>query len=1451
MIILLKKRFFAFLTAVFCLQWLSVCAQVKPRVEYYGTSDGLSHSMVTNIIKDQEGFMWFGTWNGISRFDGKKFVAYKSSPKDKYQLENDRIDHILDDGFGNLWLKAYDGHFYQFDKKKNSFLPLHILLRDSSIQHVRFTKSYMSRNGLVWILSEDDGVFCIDPNALSSQKKLHFSAKQKAPFHIVSNKVNFIHEDRDGDMWLGTENGLYCLKPTAGKNYRNTMPEMGRNADFVKVAEDDKQIYFVTVEGFLLEYDKGKQNFARIDLSPSKLNSVVRSKASNILYATSQNGELFAVELSGNRVVQYAPGLGPLLRMKEDKSGTLWIEPEKSGVVKFDPFSHQFQLVRTEQSSRLSGSSSPFFNVFEDINGGVWVNTKDDGFGFYDKASGIIRHVSNSDGNMPFPHFVDLAYYDKSGVFWVKSDQRGIIKITIQPNSFQQQLLAQPEYLRNENDVRAIAPARNSRIWIGTKSGDVYVMENQQTKRPVFHGISSQAFGSVYAVFEDSRSQIWIGTKTNGLFKATPISPNVLEYNVVHYGKSADESGLTSDQIYSISEDKNGNIWLGSFDGGIMKVMETAAETRFVRNRTFLKNYPKAGFDKIRYLTFDGLGDLWIATTDGLVVMDGHSNINLPDFTVYRRRAGDGQSLGDNDIQYIYQDSRKKMWVATSGGGLALAQGDNIRKLTFRNYTVDDGLSNDFVVSMVEDADGNLWIATENGLSKLDHATGKFINYNAYDGLPATVFSEGPSARDVNGNIFFGMVKGFLTFDPRNLSNNRIVGALAFTNLQINNKNAGPEIEGNTIDQDINFLPKLVLKYNQNIIRLDCALLDYRFSGKELISYRLKGFDSTWTNAPQNTQITYTNLPAGEYLLEVKTLRNDLYSNTVYRSLPIVVLPAPWKTWWAYTLYLIAAIVVIVIVSRTILTMLKLRHNIALEKKMADLKLHFFTNVSHELRTPLTLILGPLEQLAQKEQLSDEGKSYIEIAQKSAGRMSHFVNQLLDLRKIQSGSTKLHIAYIDIVSIVQKSCAHFTALAESKQIDFHIVAPPENILAYVDGEKLDMVVYNILSNAFKYTPNGKSIEVVVEMLPERGAFSVRVSDEGPGVSPEKLPRIFDLFNETNDSNNKVKGSGIGLALCRELVELHRGTIAAKNRPKGGGLEVTFVIDCQANKLLEKSVEAAPATLTETFNTPLSTELPLLPEKTNETAPLVLLVEDNPDLNNFIQKQLSAFYRVETAFDGEEGLQKALQLQPDIIVSDVMMPKMNGIELLDKLKNCVETSHIPVILLTAKSSVESQVEGLSYGADYYITKPFNNKFLMASINNLVKQRARLFARMVDKKAPELKPEKIAMTSKDEAFLQKVVKIVSDNMDDSDFNIEATAAQLNMTHNTFYKKFKSLTSSTPVEFVRDLRLQRAKEYLETGEYNVSEVAYMVGFNNPKYFSTCFKEKFNMSPSAVGKT
>ena len=1398
---------FLYILCFFCLFAGTVQAQPKYKIEQYATEQGLSHRRVNCMMKDQEGFMWFGTWDGINRFDGHTFVAFKSSPEDKFQLGNSRIAKIVEDQNDHLWIQAYDYQIYRFDKKTEQFLPLSTLLK--SDHKIEFNNILQAADGYVWLQTKNDGIYRVSQSQSSHPSISHLSQ--------TSQKSQIRQEDND-------------------------------------------HIYYATANGELVTFEKRSKTFTSRKITAGRINALLRSTQSDVLYASTSVGEIIMVSLGDQRITTttYATKES-LSALYEDKTGALWIEPEKPGALRFDPQNRSFQLFTVNTGPILNDVNNRYFWVLEDHKGTIWVSMKGRGFGYYNPAGKSLSTVLQTPegANYQLPGNVIGHYYDSAGILWLTTKEGGLIKIVIQDNDFEQQHVVDQEAARSGNEVRVMYNDQQGRLWLGTKMSSVTVFKNNKPVKGLFENEPAGGVVGVYAILQDSKGNIWLGTKGSGLYKATPVNNEQTKYRLSHFQRHLEiTDSLPFNQIYSLLEDKQGRIWVGSLDNGLALIEQKPGGTRFIHSGN--GNYPQNNFQNIRTMCLDKAGNIWLGTTTGLLVMDA-SEQHSPVYTckTYSTIPGNRESLGNNDILFIYRDRKNRMWLATSGGGFCEAIGDKpFEALRFRNYTTKDGLPNDYILSCAEDSEGNLWLATENGLSKFNPDTHVFRNFDSYDALPpAITFSEASVTKNTAGKqLFFGTVTGYLSFYPDQINASRIKANIAFTSLQINNEEAGPTVNAQLLPTGINYVSRLNLKYNQNIISIYYALLDPRGSGdRQGFAYRLLGFDSTWHNDRQFRKATYTNLPPGNYVFEVKSLSADLYVNQPYKQLAITILPPPWKTGWAYLLYALVVAIILFFIRRYALAMIRLRHKIAVEQKLAALKMHFFTNVSHELRTPLTLIVNPLEQVAKKGGLSPEMTGYIEVARKNASRMVRFINQLLDLRKVQSEKATLHISRLEVVTFVKKITDHFTEAARSKRITLEVVSDQSACMAWVDAEKLDVVIYNLLANAIKFTPEGRAIKIVIRSMPATQSFTIAVHDQGPGVPKDKLEQIFELFQEGAHTNGReLKGTGIGLALSREFVALHGGTIWAENNTDGG---LTVTVQLRAGDEQYRQSKASFVELQQTEDRAggrQQTAEMLSPMAGNGScqnpeAPLVLLVEDNDELRNFIGTQLGEYYRVHTARDGEEGWQKAGALIPDLIVSDIMMPKMDGLQMLDKIRNNVNTSHIPVVLLSARYSIESQIEGLRYGADHYITKPFNNEFLIASIDNLLQQRKKLFEALVQKKKTiHLSPEPVVITSKDETFLKAVIRVVETKMEDPDFNIDSVAETMALSRTNFYKKFKSLTTLTPMEFVRDMRLQRAKQYLDAGGHNISEVAYLTGFSNPKYFSTVFKEKYHVSPT-----
>lgn len=1425
-------------------------AQPPVKIEHYSTEDGLSHDIITCMFKDRQGYMWFGTWNGINRFDGHNFTSFTSMPGDKSQLGNDRVDQIFEDASNHLWIKSYDGQVYRFDKGTEQFTSLAGILKLK--EKILFDRILSCEDGRLWVSTVNRGILMVSNVGLDDSSYRIFSSSSSMGTRLPSDKINFFFRNSSNNYWVGTDKGLVQLSKNAKGEFSAKLLNLGGNVteEFTALTSSDGKLYFGTSKGDFIVYDAKSGKYQRIKLSQGQLNGMLPNRKTGRIYITSALGELISFDPATSAVNISKYNIpAALFSIFEDRTGNLWIEPEKRGVIRFDVNKREFQTF-LQKNDAINSIPKSHFRVFEDKEGRVWSILRDGGFGFYEEQTGKFSYFYNEPGSpaKQLSNLVTWAYYDPAGVMWLHTDQRKLDKVIFHPNRFNQQLLVNPGVFKSENEIRGLLSDRKNRLWVGAKSGLLYIYENGKAANVSFQNLPKNGLGMVYSIFQAKNGVIWLGTKDKGIYRADPLDHSESQYRLTHYvHHPEDPNSLSSDQVYAITEDNWGRIWIGTFDKGLNRL--DAGQTKPVFERFYEKSngYP-GSFHKIRHLTIDGVGRIWIGSTDGLVIGEVQTSGRMK-FTTYSKEPGNIHSLGNNDVQYILKDHANSMWLATSGGGLNLAV-EKQGTLTFKVYSTKNGLGNNYVLSVAEDQQHRLWLATKSTLTRFDPQNEKFNNFNSYDGVPNDGFSEGSCQLMLDGKMVFGTIKGLLSFDPEQVKYHPIRTNITLTGLQINNQEVLAGDEGGILKQNINNTQEIVLHHHQNTISLDYTVLDFRAAEGQHYMYRLKGFDSDWQDNKNQRRASYTNLPPGEYVLQLKSPDLDKYSVVPFKELKITILPPLWKTWWAYLLYVILFCVALETARRIAVTFLRLRQRIQVEQKMTALKMAFFTNVSHELRTPLTLILNPIDELLQQEQLSSQGKEYAGIVRRNAIRMVRFVNQLLDLRKAQSGQSKLKLTKVELKGFIEEIAADFKDAAKTNQIELEVIGDGP-ILIEIDADKIEIVIYNLLSNSFKFSESGKRIEILLSKT--KDALKIVVNDEGCGVNEADLKNIFELYHESEHSNTQqLKGTGIGLALAKELVELHGGEIVAANRQQRG-LSVTISLPVPKTNPFAavKKIGTIKDLKTESGshqNRP-SLELPAADQDQKQ---LVLLVEDNEDMRSFLSTNLSGIYRIKTAADGIEGLMLAKKLQPDLILSDIMMPKMDGITMLDHLKNDQQTSHIPVILLSAKTAVESQITGLKYGADYYISKPFDNELLFAALGNILAQRKKVVEQLIAKqKVIELGPGQIVVTSKDELFLQKVIAIVEERMTDPQFNIDAVAEMLNMARATFFKKFKSLTQQAPVEFIRDMRLKRAKQYLDAGMGNITEIAYSVGFSSAKYFSTCFRTYYGISPSDYLKT
>lgn len=1451
-----------FLSLFLVCSFFSLKAQLNASITQYSTADGLSHAGVLCMLKDRDGFMWFGTFDGINRFDGHNFVTYKSKPGDNSNLKSNKIRNIVEDKQGYLWVETYDSKIYRFDKKTEQFTPV----SEGKFKNLFSDQLVINRivaddkNG-VWLMSENHGLFYASEDDVKQPTVVHYLKGKNKSISLAGNIIQFFQKDNLGNIWIGTEGGLNCLR---NKNnvyevtkFNQQDTKLLTSVSFTAVGESNKQLYFGTANGQLLTYDVNRKTFAVKQIAPNtSLNAICYANSGLLYISTSNRGLLIYNPHTSNLRLPTQNTNAHYLSLYEDKMGQIWIEPTETGIIKYNPktglFKQFFQKVDLASSSRG-------YEVLTDVNGVLWARMKGGGFGYYNPIADELNYFYDKPGSVDqkFSNIINSFFSDNTGVLWLCARDGGINKIVLLKDKFNYRKLTNNPQARGENEVRATMKDSKDRLWICTKDGKIHVFENGK-EISLFRSPIIDQIGLVYSILEDSKGNIWLGTKGNGLFKATPDDAAKRFYSLKHFKNNInDVASLSNDMVYSVIEDRKGRIWIGTFGGGINLLTVSAKGEEFKNYVNTFKNYPFSWAKVVRHLGEDNNGRIWIATSNGLLIFDPNKAGNYQ-FYAYRKVQNDKYSLGNNSVQHIYKDNYGTMWLATFGGGLnkALVDKKDLNKVTFEAYTIEGGLSNDVVLSITGDKQNNLWVATESGLSRFNSAQKSFKNFDAFDGLSKGGFSESAAFTAKDGLVYFGCIDGYISFNPLTISEKRGLTKMALTRIQLYYKDILPGVEGSPLKESINETSSLVLNYDQNVISLDYAVLDYRSANKINYAYKLEGFDKSWHIVNDQRKATYTNIPPGEYTFRVRAVNHDLFSKVPEKSLKIKVKPPFYRTTLAYLVYFVLAILAIIMARRIIITMIRLRNKVLVEQKLTEVKLSFFTNISHELRTPLTLIVSPLEEISKNEELSKKGMEYLKIVNRNTNRMIRFINQLLDFRKIQSGKVQMSVTRVDILALAKSIGSYFTATASEKNIAFNILSNNEHVLAWVDEEKIDIIIYNLLSNAFKFTPANKEITITVNYVDGFEDVEVKVIDQGPGVPLDKLEEIFEIYYEgTPLGEGHLKGTGIGLPLARGLALNHNGKLWAQNNALEG-MTFTLLLKGGKSHFDPSSVNSSPKEeLIDQAAIPQFVDSQVIVEEkvTTTNGPQLLIVEDNPDLRGFLEIKLNGLYRVVSANDGVEGLALAKALLPDLIISDVMMPRMDGIQMLDHLRNNEATSHIPVIMLTAKSSIESQIEGLKYGADIYLTKPFHTDFLLASINNLITSRKKIVERLVEgqeKRILNLEPSEIIITSKDEEFLKQVIQIVEEGMKDPDYNIDDVAAAIGMGRSTFYKKLKSLSSLSPVEFVRDMRLKRSRQLLDSGSYTVSEAGYQSGFNSLPYFSTCFKEKYKVSPSAYLK-
>ena len=903
-----------------------------------------------------------------------------------------------------------------------------------------------------------------------------------------------------------------------------------------------------------------------------------------------------------------------------------------------------------------------------------------------------------------------------------------------------------------------------------------------------------------------------------------------------------DPYALSNDAIYSICRDTRNRIWIGTLGGGINLFSGTLDNPRFIHSENLMKGYPGDMCHKVRSLYCTRKGVVLAGTTEGLLSFS--DDFQKPeDIEFFHNDCEDG--LSNNDVMDVLESRDGKIYIAAYSGGICMADVDSLlnTRIRFHYLNMKNGLPSDLPQSMLEDGEGNIWICFENYISKYKADRKGFDTYDSANLHTDLQITEAHPAIDQQGAMYIGTNQGVLRLRLYDLKKSSFVPRIVYAGVDIQNSDG-------TVSNSVLAADSLVLGKKERNVTIAFSALDYTNSEALQYAYRLKGISDQWGYIGENHSIGFANLPSGDFVLEVKSTNGDGVWCDNITPLYIHIQPRFTETAWAWVLYVLIAIILILTVSGIIVYITNLKRKVTLEQQLTDLKLRFFTDISHELRTPLTLISGSIEEIVERGQLQKSGTENMQVARRNVNRMLRLVNQILDFRKIQGRKMKLSIEQGDVVALCRQVGENFTQLAHERSIHFRLIPETPEIRCYTDMDKLEKILFNLLSNAFKYTADGKSITMAVRM--ESGCLFVSVRDEGKGMDLRKIDNLFGRF-ETFGKTDPNRSTGIGLSLVKEFVDLLHGTIQPESIP-GQGTVFTVTLPCTYEAYAADSMAEFVLNDEVKFEYPVEVQLSRQEEKERS----ILIIEDNDELRRFLAMILRDCYHVLEAGDGRQGLEIIGRELPDLIVSDVMMPEMDGIELLAAVKVNRDTSHIPVILLSAKASVDDRVRGLEYGADDYIAKPFNSAYLKARIESLIRQRSSLAAYYLgsslkdsdktEKKQPDVKLEQVleSVPSFNNTFIQEVIRLVDENLQNPDFKIDDLAETMNMSRAVFYRKIKTFTGASPIDLVKEMRLKRALELLDADTYSLSEVAYQSGFSSPQYFSRVFKEQMQCTPN-----
>lgn len=1318
-----RHFFLSLLIFMYCGMLSMFAAQSNFYFKTLSVEDGLSQNMIYAILQDRQGFMWFGTQDGLNRYDGNSFRVYKKDLFSESSLKSDAVFSLAEGNDSLLWIGTDNGvALYDPVLEKFTQLDLGNKNKNGIVRSI-----VKDAHGNMWLALSDEGIICVAPD-----RKQTFYSLDK----YLGRGRGMIRQlclDGNGFLWIATyRQGILKLDPSTGNVKQFFIDEAGEN-----VADNDVNC------------------LSLLD--------------SNILLLGTVNHGVMAMHL-------HEETLSPFLT-KDGEEHSLFVR-----------------------------------YIYVDNKNSIWLGTET-GMYIYtlsDQSLIHLQHVFNDPYSIP-DNAIHSIYQDRKGGMWIGTFFGGVCYFAESYARFEKYYpMEGKENALGGKSISEFCEDTDNNIWIATEDGGLNCF-NPLKKEFTKNFIPANNVHALY--FDEQNDKLWIGTFSKGLY--------TLELKTgkkKNYRSSSLKNALNNDNIYAIYKDRESNMWIGTMNGLLRYIPQIDG---------FEQIKEKDISSQVNDIIEDADGRLWFATLgQGVFSYDRASDTWKHYPTVV-----ESDTIRGRMIVCLLEDKERRIWLGTEGAGLVCY--DREKDTFIKHYNVNNGLPNGVIYKILEDVNGCIWGATNKGLFCLEPVTGKVKAYTHFDGLLGDQFNYKSGLLSKSGKIYFGGVKGFVAFYPNNLLPSQEPPHIVFNSFQLNNVEV-PVAEESILEQSITYTKKVRLPYNQSVFSIGFAALNYAPQPDIQYAYKLEGWDKDWINAAQSYRVMYSNLPPGQYTFYVRARNTESSWKECQSAMEIVILPPFYMTIWAYILYCILGILILYGLIREYTNRMQRRNRKAMEilehkkeTELYDAKINFFTNVTHEIRTPLSLIKAPLDEVMKNISETDGCYENLSIIQRNTNRLLKLVNELLDFRKTESKGLKLNFVHTNITEVVRETVKRFAPAAGVQNITFEECYPANEIIADVDVEVFTKILSNLFNNALKHA----ATFIKVSLDKRDDTFMLRVANDGDKIPKELAEKVFAPFFKLDEGS---LGTGIGLPFARTLVESHQGRIFIDT----DACDVTFVIilPCKQENVLTLLDEEEQTNVEPELHSAIS-----LPE--TEDRKVILSVEDNEEFQSFMAKQLERKYKVLKAGNGQEALDVLAKNAVDLIISDVMMPVMDGMALCKTVKEDLRYSHIPVILLTAKTGLQAQLDGLKIGADEYIAKPYSADYLDARIENLLLNRRKI--QEAYKQSPETKVEAIAHSKADEEFLNKLVEAIHSRLDEVDLDVDTLAVMMNMSRATLYRKVKSISELTPNDFIRLIRLKKAAELLREKEYRINEIAFIVGFSSSSYFSKCFYKQFGVLP------